>query len=140
MFGSGGIGARQCKGPEVGVTWWVQEAGQRQAGEKNENRRVSGPDHVDLVGFYKDLGSYSESHIPSLLSTAPWLGHCQPSLPPSCLSLLHSYVESIVMCINSAFLILAEQYSVVWINLCVFIHSPIDGPLVYFQFLIITKK
>ena len=49
-------------------------------------------------------------------------------------------VVHIFMCINSSFLILADQYSVVWINLCEFIHSLIDGTLVYFQFLVITKK
>ena len=49
-------------------------------------------------------------------------------------------VVHILTCINSSFFILAEQYSVVWINLCVFIHSLIDGPLVYFQFLVITNK
>ena len=68
MFGSRGIGTRQCKGPEVGVCLVgpgsraeVGRAGVDGGGGENEIRGVSGPDLVDLVGLCKDLGSQSES-------------------------------------------------------------------------------
>lgn len=40
----------------------------------------------------------------------------------------------VVVCINSAFLIIAEQFSIVWIHQNLPIH-PVDGHLDYFQFL-----
>lgn len=46
----------------------------------------------------------------------------------------------VVLCISSSFLLVAEQYSVVWVHHILFNHLPVRGHLGSFQFRMIINK